>query len=175
MTFIGYLKAALILQGVASIDEVWLQEQGIKGIVFDYDGVLVAHDRITISNEIHDQVIKLYRHGYHLAVLSNNSKAKRTTYWLERHPYAPWLRPHYKKPSPEGLEIFMQNFNLKPQEVLMIDDRLWTGGLAAYRAGTKFAWLRPALRHEDDFSVKDSWFDFVRWLELSWFRLMGGR
>lgn len=132
-----------------------LSQQSIQGLVIDFDGVLAAADYIDLSPEINTWMTQMLAAGMRLAIHSNNNAYKETLrkyYMAIQHPDVLWMPTHPKKPSPITLRTVSQQWSCPLDQILMIDDRLWTGGRAAYQAQTKFIYIdRPEVNYQQNF------------------------
>ena len=72
-----------------------------------------------------------------VCILSNKPTETRYLYFLENFQGLEFIRVIKKKPYPEGLLYILQKMQLEPKELLVIDDRLLTGILAAVLVGAR--------------------------------------
>lgn len=119
-----------------------LKASGIKVLVLDFDGVLAAHGEGAPNKEVFSwlkhcmQVFGLH----HVFILSNKPIAERITYFETHLPGIVFMISK-KKPYPDGLRAILTRMNIKASELLMVDDRLFTGILAAILVDAKGCWV----------------------------------
>lgn len=127
-------KPDIDVKSVYDIDFDLLKKEGIKGIIFDIDNTLVAHD--APCNEASDALVKsLIDMGFKLFILSNNDE-ERVKLFIQ-NVYIDYI---YKsgKPSSKNYHVAFEKMGLKKEEVLAIGDQLFTDCLGAKNAGIKF-------------------------------------
>ena len=123
---------------VLDVNPQQLFDDGISTMVFDYDGVLapyrkgMPHEVITWLEEC----IKIFGLS-RIFILTNNPSLKRIKYFANSFPGMRVIDGVKKKPDPEGLIKIINQTGVSPVQVMMFDDQLLSGILAAKRAGTK--------------------------------------
>jgi len=121
-----------------SLDLPSVQKQGIRALVVDFDGVLSAHDGPTPLREVLPwlaDAVALF--GDKVFIFSNTPTQARVDYFKQHYPKITFLRPARSKPYPDGMKQVLAQTQLKPDEILMLDDRLLTGILMAIITGTQ--------------------------------------
>ena len=68
-------------------------------------------------------------------VLSNNPSPERVAFFKNTYPEIEFVVAKRKKPFPQGLDSICASHTLDPSRVVIVDDRLLTGVLAAANAG----------------------------------------
>lgn len=134
------------INSVTQLNSEQLELMGIRAVIFDFDGVLATHGAIKISPMVAywlRDFIKNYTGQIFL--LSNNLFKKRIDYLSTNWPELKIVTPKKKKPDPDGILEISRITGLLPQKILMIDDRLGTGLLAARLAGINGLLVNPAL------------------------------
>ena len=119
-----------------------LQQQGNKVLVLDFDGVLAAHGQNTLNPETIkwlEQALTIFPNTTYL--LSNNPKAKRFEWLQNKFPQIHLISGIKKKPYPDGLEAIIKDAQVKPGQVILVDDRLLTGVLASINAHTNIIYI----------------------------------
>lgn len=118
-----------------------LKEEGIKVLAVDFDGVLAAHGEEKLENNIVKWLVSCYEvfGKGHVFILSNKPTRSRAatfaSYGIEV------IRAPRKKPYPDGLLYILSRTKVSPEELLLIDDRLLTGILAANIVGVQARWV----------------------------------
>ena len=83
-----------------------------------------------------------------------------------RHKISKIIAGIKKKPYPDGLNAIIKDAKVKPNEVVLVDDRLLTGVLASLNAKTKIIYITDP--RENLFSVfflQECFFATLRFLE----------
>ncbi len=145
-----------------------LHSNGISALVLDFDGVLASTNQVEIPELIHEWLIKKVTIGFPLAIHSNNNnflEEKRKSYMKKNYPKVLWMSSIPKKPSPTQILKFCQQWSLEPSKCAMVDDRLYTGGKAAYYARAKFIYIdQPQINYQKNLG-KEAIFQGIRYGE----------
>jgi len=128
---------------VLDLDPRKLRDEGISVLALDFDGVLAPHGAgaplasarqwlATCSDVFGEQ---------NIFILSNKPTEERRQ-WFGRHfPRMRFIGGVRKKPFPDGLDMIGAMSGAAPAAILMVDDRLLTGCLAAILAGARPAYI----------------------------------
>ena len=127
-------KPDMDVKSVYDVDFDDLYNEGIKGIIFDIDNTLVAHD--APCNDQSDELVKsLIEKGFKLFILSNNDE-DRVKLFIQN------VKIDYihksGKPSEKNYIVALDKMNLKKEETVAVGDQLFTDCLGAKNAGIKF-------------------------------------
>lgn len=171
---------ARILRDAPSCRAPWqisldaLKTEEISVIVLDFDGVLAPWGA---ERPIPEMVTWMDRcvsslGVEHVFVLSNGPSRTRKEFFLERYPGVGFVSGVRKKPYPDGLHAILETTQVEPQGVLMVDDRLFTGALAACLAGVKVAYVPCPLVNIWLHPVRELFFMALRGLERCLIRLV---
>lgn len=164
MNFLDYRKTSHKLKTLLDITPHFCKTHHIEGLVFDFDAVLNTDGELLIHPSYQRHFSSLLEH-FPVAIYSNAHLPQRKKAMLEAYPNLTWLEIPPKKPSAQRLEEISNIWSLKPQNILMIDDRILTGGLSAYRAGTQFAHIiKPITCYRKRF-FRELFFALLRALE----------
>ena len=122
------------VNSVYEVDFDSLYDEGIRGIIFDIDNTLVAHD--APCNERSDELVqKLMDKGFRLFILSNNDE-ERVNRFIKN------IKIDYihksGKPSSKNYYAAFERMGLNPEEVIAVGDQLFTDCLGAKNAGIRF-------------------------------------
>ncbi len=131
-------SSRLQIKEVLTLDPVALQEKGIKVIVLDLDGVLAAHGENCLSPAIGSWInlcVQTFGIGK-VFILSNQATKIRARYFAQNFKGVVFIVPARKKPYPDGILQVLQSTKVTGSAVLVIDDRLLTGILAALLTNT---------------------------------------
>jgi predicted HAD superfamily phosphohydrolase YqeG len=108
-----------------------LKQQGIDILALDFDGVLAAHGETYPNPELHNwlnESIKLFG-AKNIFILSNKPMQKRIAYFKSYG--IEFITEVKKKPYPDGLNKIIALTATNNQKIMLFDDRLLTGCLAA--------------------------------------------
>lgn len=118
------------VSSVFAIDYDKLYELGYRGLLFDIDNTLVPHGTPS-TPEVDALFARLREKGFACLMLSNNG-VQRITSFLEQ------IEADYidnaGKPDPTAYHQAVQRLGLKPEQVLMIGDQVFTDIRGANRA-----------------------------------------
>lgn len=126
-----------------------LKQQGVRVLVLDFDGVLSAHGELQPTKELHPwlhDAIKQFG-SEHIFILSNKPLPSRIAYFKQHFPGVRYISAVKKKPYPDGLKKIITLTGENPEALILVDDRLLTGGLAACIAKVPIIYInRPYIR-----------------------------
>ncbi len=141
-------EVSLQVEELKYLNIMGLKAEGVQILVLDFDGVLAAHGENTPSNKLFDW-LKNCVHLFgkeRVFILSNKPTDLRADYFRNYFPDIVFMPIAKKKPYPDGLEQVVAKTGLSAKAVLIVDDRLLTGILAAILAGTQARLLtRPMI------------------------------
>lgn len=164
----GYIRdRSQQIAEVCTLNSEVLSSRGIKVLILDYDGVLAAHGCTAVDGPIAAWLAELNRDFVGmLYILSNNPTAARREYFRERYRRIQFVSGVRKKPYPDGiLYIVGENPEVSPRDILLVDDRLFTGILAATLCGIQGLWVtKPLINLRGKFWA-ELWFMLLRWSE----------
>lgn len=142
-----------------------LVKQGVKVLALDFDGVLASHGELLPAPEVEtwlQHCLQVFP-SIHIFLLSNKPLAARVAYF-EKYGIR-CIAGVQKKPYPEGLLKIQQLAQCQASEIILVDDRLLTGGLAACIAQTQIYYVtRPFIAWQKR-PFSESFFMLIRWIE----------
>ena len=144
-----------------------LQARGCQVLVLDFDGVMASHGMVEPLHVVLlwlQHAIKIYG-ADHIYILSNKPQPLREDFFYRLDPKIHFISGVRKKPYPDGLEKIIHRAKVKPLHVVLIDDRLLTGVLAAQLVGCQAVWIREPYRHFMNRFWAESFFTVLRWTE----------
>ncbi len=128
------------------ISPVQLKHENTVILVLDFDGVLAAHGELHPTKELHDwlhECIDVFGSSK-MFVLSNKPLPARITNFNKHYPGIRYITNARKKPYPDGLQEIMAVTGQPARALMLVDDRLLTGGLAACIANVPVTYIgRP--------------------------------
>lgn len=129
---------------ILTIDPVALQADGVKALALDFDGVLSPHGfaaPIPQAEAWLSSCAAVFGED-RLFILSNKPTQERKE-WFERHfPEIRFISGVRKKPFTDGLKKIGELARVPLPSILMVDDRLLTGCLAAIDATARPCYIR---------------------------------
>ncbi|NTW99936.1 MAG: hypothetical protein HGB35_08435 [Geobacteraceae bacterium] len=120
------------------------KSSGITALAVDFDGVLAGHG---FPEPLPEAVAWLERcetvfGGSRIFILSNKPTDGRRQWFAEHFPSVRFVSGVRKKPYPDGLNKTGELAGVPLSSIMMIDDRLLTGCLAALVAGARPCYIR---------------------------------
>ena len=124
-----------------------LKNTGASIVVLDYDGVLAPHGVNELGRDIIDWMILILTEfgESNVCILTNKPKTSRCDYLHTIFPNIRFITGIKKKPFPHGLMTIKYLADCKLSDIVLLDDRLLTGGLATCTADTKFVYIKKPL------------------------------
>lgn len=154
------------IRSVLELNVAVLQSRYIKQIVLDVDGVLTPHGQTHLSPQISNWLNALHQSfSGNIFILTNNPYGDRLQYLQRTFPFLKIIKTSRKKPYPDGLLQVIADEQCEPNQVLMVDDRLATGCLAACIAGTQICWITEPLVDFSRHRFKEAFFVLLRKLD----------
>ncbi len=117
---------------VFGLDVGFCKENNIKGMIFDIDNTLVTHDTLKAPQNIIDYLKELENNGIKIAIVSNNHK-ERVESFCDSLGYTYIARAW--KPFKKNLNYVMKGFSLKPNEICLVGDQIFTDIYGGLRMG----------------------------------------
>lgn len=164
------LKAIPQAENISAIDWQALYQSDIRSIVLDFDGVLAPDNHIQIHNDVY-AILKTIKNifGAHIYILSNKPKEERQAFFTLNFPDIHFIIAK-KKPYPDGLKEIISREQCEPQQVMLIDDRVLTGGLATILAGAKCLLIEKPYVHFQGNALRETAFMLLRTVERLFLR-----
>lgn len=129
---------------ILSLDPVALKKTGIEALALDFDGVLATHGAPVPLPEVVEWLKNCSEvfGGNRLFILSNKPTEARKSWFAEHFPQICFISGVRKKPYADGLKKTGELAGVPLSAILMVDDRLLTGCLAALNAGSIPCYIR---------------------------------
>ena len=129
---------------ILKIEPELLKSSGVVVLALDFDGVLAPHGAAIPLPEV---ILWMKRceaifGGDHIFILSNKPTDGRRKWFAENFPTMRFISGVRKKPYPDGLKKTGELAGVPLSTIMMIDDRLLTGCLAALAAGVLPCYIR---------------------------------
>jgi uncharacterized protein len=161
-------------QQLSQLSPERLQQQGIKILVLDFDGVLAAHGDIVPTAECQTWLqkgIEIFG-ASQIFILSNKPLPLRIAYFATNFHGVRCIAGVRKKPYPDGLQQIMSLTACSPQQILLADDRLLTGILAGCIAQVQVAYIARPYTQFRNRPLQESFFMLLRTSERWLTRLL---
>jgi len=144
-----------------------LKRDGVVILVLDFDGVLAAHGEIYPTKKLHHwlhKVIEIFG-SKNIFILSNKPLPSRIAYFNHHYPGVQYIANVKKKPYPDGLQKIMALTGQPANALMLVDDRLLTGGLAACIANVPVTYISRPYVLLSKRPLKELFFMTLRFLE----------
>lgn len=133
------------LDSVFALDPERLRKLGKRGIIFDLDNTLGRRGSAELEERVLRLLSELEGAGFRIGVLSNSSLVRRRIEEkLKGHP----VHFNARKPRRGGFRRMLAAMGLKPKDVVMVGDQLFTDVWGAKRLGIYSILVRPLDPHE---------------------------
>lgn len=138
------LDSTPINTDILELDPRKIQLSGISALALDFDGVLAAHGEPAPLPEAIAWIKRCVTvfGGDKIFILSNKPTDGRRQWFAEHFPAIRFISGVRKKPYPDGLNKTGELAGVPLSAILMVDDRLLTGCLAAVSAGARPCYIR---------------------------------
>jgi predicted HAD superfamily phosphohydrolase YqeG len=164
----GFLSPSLQFNRITELTQERLASLGVKLLVLDFDGVLASHGEIQIRADVQGWMKSM---PLPICILSNKPDSKRVASLQLLFPQIKFVQGHRKKPYPDSLLAIIAEHKLQPKDILMVDDRVLTGLLAACIAGCQGMWVYRPFKNIARRPIVELLFEALRQMERAWLRL----
>lgn len=148
------------LKNIFEIDVDRLEKQGIRGIITDMDNTLVPWSDRAVYPRLADWFSDLKRRGFKLVIVSNNTRDRGGQLARELDIPAIW---YAIKPRRRAFRKALDLMQLKPGEVAVVGDQIFTDVLGGNRLGLYTIHVQPI-------SEEFIWTKLMRMLERQFFK-----
>ncbi len=139
------LKPDQHLDDIFQIDPAYLQSLGIRGLITDMDNTLVPWSDRTVHPRLRQWLSGFKEMGFKLFIVSNNSRDRGGQLARELDIPAIW---YAVKPRRGAFRRAMEEMELKPQEVAVVGDQIFTDVLGGNRLGLHTILVTPISEKE---------------------------
>ena len=130
----------IIAKTLYDIEMNELQQQGIKGIIFDLDNTIIPWDSSNMSPEIIQWIQALLDQDFKICLVSNNmGKRVQTIAGIFDIPFV----SRAYKPAKTGFRQAIVKMALTESQVAVVGDQLFTDVLGGNRLGLYTIWVAP--------------------------------
>lgn len=165
------IKKNQCIQNVTLLTSEYLNENGIKYLALDFDGVLASHGKPTINSEVKvwlDTFVLEFDESK-IFILSNKPTNDRLEYFKSNYPRIKFISNVAKKPYPDGLLKIRETVNCEAKEIALVDDRLLTGCLACIIAKCYPILITAPYIDHDNYTKSEMFFTILRNVEQKLF------
>ena len=129
---------------ILTLDPEALKTSGITALALDFDGVLDCHGAPAPRPEAVEWMMRCEAvfGGERIFILSNKPTQGRRLWFAKHFPDLRFISGVRKKPFPDGIKKAGELAGVPLSQILMVDDRLLTGCLAALVAGARPCYIR---------------------------------
>jgi len=167
------LESTPTIASILELEPRQLAADKIKVLALDFDGVLASHGSALPLPEaiLWLQSCQELFGEERIFILSNKPTDERSRWFAETFPAIRFIAGVRKKPYPDGLETVARLAGVSPAAVLMVDDRLLTGCLAALNAGARPCYIRHPFVSYRHRPLAELFFQLLRGAERVFIRL----
>ena len=133
----SFFKADKNFEKFEDVSPEILKKEGVKLLLCDLDNTLRLHSEKEPSEELAKWIKKIHKANIKVVVISNNGRKKMMQKFCE--PLGISCKWWAIKPMSRKLTEAMQEFMIRPENTVMLGDKLSTDVLAARFAGIR-AW-----------------------------------
>lgn len=155
----------LQIETILDLKPELLKAEGIKVLAIDFDGVLASHGEESLEQNI----VRWLKEGRdvfgtnNIFILTNKPTHHRTEMFAAHG--IQLIQTKRKKPYPDGIQQILSQTGITPSELMLIDDRLLTGILAAKIVGVQAKWVTKPFINLSKRPLTESFFIVLRGLE----------
>lgn len=152
---------------ILKLDPQALYSSGVAALALDFDGVLASHGSPV---PLPEAVAWMKRceavfGGERIFILSNKPTDGRRRWFAENFPAMRFISGVRKKPYPDGLNRTGELAGVPLHSIMMVDDRLLTGCLAALAAGARPCYIRHPYVSSEHHPLAELFFGLLRRME----------
>jgi predicted HAD superfamily phosphohydrolase YqeG len=157
---------------VTELNPIALKSEGVRLMILDFDGVLAAFGETVLAPAIKAwvaQCVSVFGAG-NILILTNRPTEDRQCYFDEQLPGVKLFWAAKKKPYPDGILAIINLKEMQPENVLVVDDRLLTGILAAIVVNVRGCYITKPLVSWQKRPIQELFFMGLRVIERLMFR-----
>ena len=122
----------ILLERVDKITIDFLKKNNLKALILDVDNTLIDYYQ-NLSEEIIDWSKQMRKNGIKLYILSNTNKKQKVEKVSKKMGDLPY-KMFAKKPSKKGFLKIQEELNLKPEEIAVVGDQIFTDVIGGNRS-----------------------------------------
>ena len=129
---------------LTDITEDYLNKQGIRLLMMDFDNTIVPYTTCVPTEEMTGWLSRMGASTVQLCVVSN-SKNQRVQIFCKA--YNLDCITHARKPFPDGIRRCLKKYGISPEECALVGDQIFTDTLGANCAGVKAILVKAIHNH----------------------------
>lgn len=128
------LIPTMIVSSVIQLTPAFLQQQGIRLLMLDFDNTIVPYTTDVPMEPMRKWLQEMLQSDIVLCVVSN-SRNDRVKRFCEKHGLA--CITHAKKPFSKGIRECLERYGIKPEQCALAGDQIYTDTLGANCCGVR--------------------------------------
>ena len=128
------LLPAFVTDELTDLTPQWLQSQGIRLLMLDFDNTIVPYTTNTPTPQIQAWLERMAQSDVRLCVVSNSRKDRVKRFCAN---YGIACITHANKPFSKGIRECMEKFQIDPQACAIVGDQIFTDTLGGNGAGVR--------------------------------------
>ena len=144
-----YFTADAFYKTIYDIPPDFFSEHGITAILSDIDNTLIPYEEEVPSEPIRAWLSALAARGIRVAVASNNHRPRVEKF---NETLGLFAVSNAAKPSRRAVKQVLRHFGVKPEQLCLIGDQIFTDVMAAKRAGCICILVEPIRDKRDLFT-----------------------
>lgn len=159
---------------ILMLDPAAVHGSGVSALALDFDGVLAHHGAEVPLPEaiLWMKQCEAVFGGERIFILSNKPTDERRRWFNEHFPAMRFISGVRKKPYPDGLKKAGELAGAPLASIMMVDDRLLTGCLAALVAGARPCYIRRPYVSRTHLPLAELFFGLLRIIERLFIRVI---
>ena len=133
-----------VTEKITDISPAFLQEQGIRLLMLDFDNTIVPYTRDNPTPEVEMWLQRMQRSGIILCVVSNSKRSRVPEFCKQ---YGLNCVTHAKKPFSKGIRECLSRFNAPASQALLVGDQIYTDTLGGNCAGARTILVKAIHNH----------------------------
>lgn len=135
---------AMLADSVTELTPEFLQKQGIRLLMLDFDNTIVPYTTNVASEEMDAWLKRMLASDTRLCVVSNSHNDRVKVFCRE---YGLDCITHAKKPFSKGIKECLQKYGAEPRECALAGDQIYTDTLGANGVGVRAILVRAIDNH----------------------------
>ena len=130
--------------GLTDLTPEFLEEQGIRLLMLDFDNTIVPYTTNSPTKEMENWLRGMATSGISLCVVSNSKRDRVRIFCKE---YGLDCITHAKKPFSKGIKQCLARYALPPEKAALVGDQIFTDTLGGNCAGVKTILVKAIDNH----------------------------
>ncbi len=159
--FLEYTVEQVLRQTLVKYGYAEIPTSHLKAALREMHAVTQAHWKV--EEDTLPVLGDLKRRGYRLGLVSNAADAEDARALIDRYQLGGWFEQvlisaevGYRKPHPRIFQLALNFFDVPPDQVVMVGDKLGADVLGAKNAGLSCVWITRRAHRDDNTSHEDT-------------------